>query len=259
MWHEERHARIRDLLQAFGQVSVERITADLGVSRETIRRDLLELEARGEIRRVHGGAVLTGDEPPIDVRAATRVKEKRLIAKKVASLVEGGQTLFMDAGSTVTLIAEALATRSGLTIITNSVEVASRFAAGQGEAGSSSGANQVHLLGGRFNGAISATYGPATIAEIARFQPHLAILSPVGIDAEYGASSVEMDEAEIARAMCTHARRVLIAADHAKIGVRSRVGYCPLKQVDVLVTDRRAVRSKVIQNIAASVGSVEYA
>jgi DeoR family fructose operon transcriptional repressor len=255
MWHEERHTRIRDLLQAFGQVSVERITTELGVSRETIRRDLLELEARGEIRRVHGGAVLTGDEPPIDVRAATRVKEKRLIAKKVASLVEGGQTLFMDAGSTMTLIAEALATRSGLTVITNSVDVAARFTAGHAEAG----ANQVHLLGGRFNGAVCATYGPATIAEIARFQPHLAILSPVGIDAEYGASSVEMDEAEIARAMCTHARRVLIAADHAKIGVRSRVGYCPLKQIDVLVTDRRAVRSKVIQGIAASVGTIEYA
>ncbi|TCV94771.1 DeoR family transcriptional regulator [Luteibacter rhizovicinus] len=255
MWLEERHTRIRDLLQASGQVSVERIVAELGVSRETIRRDLLDLEARGEIRRVHGGAVLTGDEPPIDVRSATRVKEKRQIAKKVATLVESGQTIFMDAGSTMTLVAEALAVRTSLTIITNSVDVAMRIAAGQARGSG----NEVHLLGGRFNGEIGCSGGAATIAEIARFQPHLAILSPVGVDAEYGASSFELDEAEIARAMCTHARRVVIAADHAKIGVRSRVGYCPIKEIDVLVTDRRASRTRAMQAIAAAIGTVEYA
>ncbi|KAG9605971.1 hypothetical protein KCV01_g5880, partial [Aureobasidium melanogenum] len=251
MWHEERHTRIRDLLRASGKVSVERIVTELGVSRETIRRDLVELAERGEIRRVHGGAVLADDEPPIDVRHATRVREKRAIARKVSSLVESGQTVFMDAGSTMTLVAEALSARSGLTIVTNSVDVATRFAARPD--------NEVRLLGGRFDARIGCTHGSATIAEIARYQAHLAILSPVGIDAAAGASSFELEEAEIARAMCANARSIMIAADHAKIGVRSRVAWCPADRIDVLVTDRRSEKSRAIAAIGEIVSTIEYA
>lgn len=251
MWHEERHTRIRDLLRSDGKVSVERIVAELGVSRETIRRDLLELADRGEIRRVHGGAVLSGDEPPIDVRHATRVREKRAIAKKVSALVESGQTIFMDAGSTMTVVAEALATRSGLTIVTNSVDVAARFAARDD--------NEVRLLGGRFDARIGRTHGSATIAEIARYQAHLAILSPVGIEAGVGASSFELEEAEIARAMCANARSVVIAADHSKIGVRSRIAWCASERIDVLVTDTRAKKARTIAAVAKAIGAIEYA
>jgi DeoR/GlpR family transcriptional regulator of sugar metabolism len=251
MWHEERHTRIRDLLSTSGQVSVERIVTELGVSRETIRRDLVELAARGEIRRVHGGAVLTSDEPPIAVRHATRVREKRAIARKVASLVESGQTIFMDAGSTMNLVAEALATRTGLTIVTNAVDVAARFASRPG--------NDVHLLGGRFDAQIGCTNGSGTIAEIGRYQPHMVILSPVGIDAKAGASSFEMEEAEIARAMCANARRIVIAADHSKIGVRSRVAWCPADRIDLLVTDRRAEKSRGIAALGKAVGDIAYA
>ncbi|HEY0198540.1 MAG TPA: DeoR/GlpR family DNA-binding transcription regulator [Rhodanobacter sp.] len=255
MWHEERYQRIRGMLKTFGQVSVERITSDLGVSRETIRRDLLEMEAKGEILRVHGGAVLAGSEAPIGVRATTRVKEKRAIAKKVAALVESGQTIFMDAGSTMSLIAEALASLRGLTIITNSVDVAGKIAGGNGGANG----NQVQLLGGRFEGELASTYGAGTIAEIGRYQAHLAILSPVGVDAAVGASSFVMDEAEVARAMSFHARRTIIAADHSKVGVRSRVGYCDTGRIDVLVTDKRASKIAAMKAIGKLVGKVEYA
>ncbi len=255
MWHEERYQRIRGLLKTFGQASIERITKDLGVSRETVRRDLLELEALGEIRHVHGGAVLAGSEPPIGVRATTRVREKRLIAKKVAGLVESGQTLFIDAGSTTALVAEALASLSGLTVITNSVDVALKLSG----AASQANGNQVQFLGGRFGSEVASTHGAATVAEIVRYQAHLAILSPVGVDAEYGASSFILEEAEIARAMSASARRTFIAADHAKIGVRSRVGYCPLEKIDVLVTDRQAAKQPAMAGIGKTVGHVEYA
>lgn len=254
MWHEERYQRIRGLLKTFGQVSVERITADLGVSRETVRRDLLELEAKGEIQRVHGGAVLAGGEPPIGVRATTRVREKRAIARAVAGLVESGQTLFLDAGSTMSFVAEALAGLSGLTVITNSVDVASKIAGAGGDAL----ANHVQLLGGRFDAELGSSYGAGTIAEIGRYQAHVAILSPVGVDAEGGASSFVLDEAEVARAMSSHARRTIIAADHSKIGMRSRVGYCALDAIDVLVTDRRAEKNAAMKAIAKGVGEVVY-
>ena len=255
MWHEERHQRIRSLLKAFGQVSVDRFTSDLGVSRETIRRDLLKLEAMGEVLRVHGGAVLAGNEPPIGVRATTRVKEKQLIAKKIAALVESGQTVFLDSGSTMSAVAEALAGLINLTVVTNSVDVARKIAGPTGDRNN----NHVQLLGGRFHGELSSNYGPGTIAEIQRYQAHLAILSPVGVDTEYGASSFLLDESEIARAMNANALRTVIAADHSKIGVRSRIGYCPLKDIDVLVTDRAAVKIKAMKAISRHDGKVIYA
>jgi DeoR family fructose operon transcriptional repressor len=254
MWHEDRYRHIRGLLKVYGHVSVERIVAELNVSRETVRRDLVELEALGDVRRVHGGAVLTDSEPPLDVRAETRVREKRAIARKVASLVENGQTLFLDAGSTTSLIAEALTSLVELTVITNSVEVARKLS---GSADSES-RNHVQLLGGQFGAAVGLTYGAACVAEIARYQPDIAILSPVGVDAGYGATSYLAEEADVARAMATHAKQTFIAADFAKIGIRSRIGYAPLAGIGVLITNKRATKHAAMPAITRAVGRVEY-
>ena len=84
MWQEERYQRIRLLLSKMQRVSTDRIMADLNVSRETVRRDLVDLEALGELKRVHGGAVQVGDEAPIAERAQTHVKAKLSIARAAA-------------------------------------------------------------------------------------------------------------------------------------------------------------------------------
>ena len=89
MWQEERYQRIRLLLSKMQRVSTDRIMADLNVSRETVRRDLVDLEALGELKRVHGGAVQVGDEAPIAERAQTHVKAKLAIARAAARLVAG--------------------------------------------------------------------------------------------------------------------------------------------------------------------------
>ena len=81
MWQKDRHQRIRALLSMLGQISNERIMADLGMSRETVRRDLLDLEEAGALRRVHGGAVPAGDEAPITERAHAHVRAKMAIAR----------------------------------------------------------------------------------------------------------------------------------------------------------------------------------
>jgi DeoR family fructose operon transcriptional repressor len=254
MWHEDRYRHIRGLLKVYGHVSVERIVAELNVSRETVRRDLVELEAIGDVRRVHGGAVLVDSEPPIGVRVETRVREKRAIAKKVASLVDNGQTIFLDAGSTTSLIAEALAALVELTVITNSIDVA-RKVSGTPD---NPGRNRVQLLGGEFGASVGLTFGAACVSEISRYQPDIAILSPVGVDTVYGATSFLEEEAEVARAMSMNARQTFIAADYAKIGIRSRIGYCALANISVLVTNKRASKSAAIEAIGKSVGRIEY-
>ena len=239
MLQEERFLRIRNLLATFSRVSVDRIVQDLSVSRETVRRDLLELEGTGELRRVHGGAVATGPEPeaPLAVRLVARQKEKRAIAKAAVGLLRPGQTLFLDAGSTTAILAEEIAMLSGMTVITNSLNIALKLA-GADEGRSSH--NVVRLLGGGIDVGTQATHGDGTLEDIRRFRVDVALMSPVGLHARHGAMSFAHHEAAVARAMAEQAQQLVILADHSKIGVASRVTYARCADIDVIVTDAKA-------------------
>src|SRR5699024_2476479 len=122
---EERLERIRTLLGTFQHLSTKHIAADHGVSRETVRRDVLKLEELGYLKRVFGGvsSLEVKEEAPIETRTQVNQKEKQKIARAAVNLVTPGQTVFIDAGSTVTAFADELAKLAGLTIITNSFEV----------------------------------------------------------------------------------------------------------------------------------------
>jgi DeoR family fructose operon transcriptional repressor len=239
MLQEERFLRIRSLLATFSRLSVDRIVQDLAVSRETVRRDLLELEGLGELRRVHGGAIATSaePEPPLAVRLVARQREKRAIAKAAIALLQPGQTIFLDAGSTTSILAEEIATLSGMTVITNSLSIALKLA------GASEGrltGNRTILLGGEIDAKTQATLGDITVEKIRRYRADVALLSPVGLHAKHGAMSFEHPEAAVARAMAEQAQQVVIVADHAKIGQASRVTYMRTADIDVVVTDAKA-------------------
>ncbi|KAA0997632.1 DeoR/GlpR transcriptional regulator [Paraburkholderia panacisoli] len=240
MWQEDRHQRIRALLSTLQRVSTERIMADLGVSRETVRRDLLDLEALGELRRVHGGAIKPADEAPIAERAHLRVKSKTAIAKAAVGLIASGQTLFIDAGTTTAALAEELAKLANLTVVTNSIDVALKM---RGAVEQADAANEVILLGGSISDRAMATTGATTVLDIQRYRADLALLSPVGIDHRHGATNYDHAETEVARAMVANADRVAILADYSKIGQRSRISYCPVERIDVLVTNKKAAEA----------------
>lgn len=239
MWQEERQRRIRSLLVTFGQVSVDDLTADFGVSRETIRRDLMEMEEAGELRRVRGGGVpvVRHTEAPYLERAASHRREKQSIARAAATLVESGQTLFLDCGTTTAILAERLAQLSGLTVITNSFDVAKGISSA---AGTTQRGNRVVILGGAFADNPPATLGATTINEIGRYQADFAMVSPFGLDADTGATSYDPDEAEVARAMLARARKKVILADYSKLGVVSRVAFCAPAEADHIIVDARA-------------------
>jgi DeoR family transcriptional regulator, fructose operon transcriptional repressor len=256
MLQEDRHQRIKALLATVGRATTDRLAADLGVSRETIRRDVLWLAARGELRRVHGGAlaVMPEAEPPFAIRSQVRVEEKGRIARAAARLLDPGQTLFIDAGTTVSILARELATLSGLTVITNSFEVATTIGGAERHRG-----NDVVVLGGRLSDSIPATTGATTVAEVLRHRADIALLSPVGMHHRRGATSFDLNEAEVGRAMATNAKRVFILADHGKIGQESRVGYCAADRVDTLITDQRAADGPELSALRSVVRNVVVA
>lgn len=240
MLQETRLHRIRALLTTFNQLSAERIMQDLSVSRETVRRDVLELEAQGVLRRVHGGVIAANaePEPPLTIRNTVRAKEKRAIARAAASLVQPGQTLFVDTGSTTALLAEELSVIPDLTIITNSLSVALKLSAA--DAKRTSAHHHIILLGGNLDADMQATHGDITVTEIQRYRADMALLSPVGIHHLHGATSFVHHEAAIARAMTQQATQCVIMADHNKIGLTSRVVYAAATDIDTIVTDSGA-------------------
>lgn len=241
MWPEDRHQRIRDRLAAYGRVNIDGLTEEFDVSRETIRRDLMEMELAGILRRVRGGALpVTREDTTFGIRIGLRLAEKRAIALKVLGMLSSGMTIFMDAGSTSTVMAEILAEPNGLTginILTNAVDVARTLSERQGE---HSRRFRVLMLAGEFKREPLETFGAATINDIHRYRADIALLAPWGIDAKMGAMNYFIHGAEIARAMVRNAERTIIMADHSKVGAPARSVFCTPDEIDNLVVDAKA-------------------
>ncbi|MFT4021786.1 MAG: DeoR/GlpR family DNA-binding transcription regulator [Acinetobacter sp.] len=239
MLQQERLHRIQALIAQFQRVTTERIMTELDISRETARRDIIELETLGVAKRVHGGLVALDSvavEAPLNVRHTRNAKEKRAIAKAAVQHLKAGQTIFIDAGSTTSILAEELRTLSGLTIITNSLQVVFNLTI----ASESEQLNhEIILLGGRVQQR-PQTQGDLVISEILRYQADVALLSPVGIDLKQGATNFYTEEANIAQAMIKQSKQVFILADHAKLNVISRVRFAKTNEVSLLFTDQAA-------------------
>ena len=234
MWSGERKQHILRLLSAGdGRLETDELVDALNVSRETVRRDLLELESEGKIRRVHGGVLATEAvaEKPFEARRRLNAKAKQRIAQAAAHLVEAGTTCFIDAGTTTAAFATALAAVPLITVITNSLEVATTLRGAQPKA-------DIHLLGGSLVTDVPGTHGELTLSQIARFRPDTAFVAPVGVHPKHGATNYLLPEAEVARAMIANAGRVVLLADRSKLGQVSRVEICPCSSIDILVCER---------------------
>ncbi len=233
MWKNERHQRISRIVDDLGRVSTDQLVTDLAVSRETIRRDLLDMEGLGLLNRVHGGAVIpdTRDEPSLSIRQNLHVKEKLAIAKAACGLIIHHQVVFFDAGSTTIHLARQLAGLRDLHVITNSITAAQSLDELSHES------TRVTLLGGNLAPFGFATAGSQTIREIGRITADFAFTSPAAVDPEKGAFSAAQEEADIAEAMLANSRENAILADSSKFSAPGHFKICDFSQMDALVTD----------------------
>lgn len=229
---KERQAKIAEIVGRQGRMTVEALSAHFGVSAETIRRDLGELAESGAVQKIHGGVkpLKLHLEGSFQERMAEDAAGKRVIARKLLGLVEPGDTIFIDTGSTTLICAEELSVLERLTVITNSVRIAQVFASADNGA-------SVYLLGGAFSADNSETIGPIAIEQIASFHADHAILTVAAIDHEVGATDANFDEAQIARAMARNSRHVYVVASGAKFGRRAAFSVCTLTQIGVIVSD----------------------
>ena len=234
MQSEERQARIETYLLQAEFASLEELAQHVGASVSTVRRDVGSLEAKGVARRTHGGARLLhapkSDEFVFNVRDSKEVAEKDAIGAACAALVQPGQNVILDSGSTCFHVAKHLGEKVAQ-IITNSLPIANLF--------SGSNRHEVHLSGGVIYPRLGTLVGPHAVETFSRLNADVAILSAGSIDAEgiYNSHALLVD---IQRAMLAGAAKVIFCLDHTKFGRRSGFFLCDFARVDVVVTDRAA-------------------
>ncbi len=239
MYATERQQLIEHLVTAEGRVVVVDLAQRFGVTTETVRRDLDQLETTGTIRRVHGGAVartrVSTVEPSLAERSTRRSDAKLAIARRALQAVSavGEGSIYLDAGTTTAAIAHLLAQSPAagrqLEVVTHSMTVAHLLAG--------SPALNLTAIGGRVRGLTAAAVGAQTVETIGRLRADVAFVGSNGISAAFGLSTPDPDEAAVKRAIIAAARRTVVVADSDKLDAELLVSFGALSDIDVLVTD----------------------
>jgi DeoR family fructose operon transcriptional repressor len=227
----ERRLKLREIFDAQDFADLETLGRRLKTSESTIRRDLIALEKEGLLKRVHGGALSAGSSRDhlLDFSWQSRrmAEEKRLIAEAAAALVEDGQTVILDGGSTVAAVAHELLGRS-LHVMTNSLPIADVFA----------DARQVELTltGGFLYPRLGVMLGPLCEQMLGGVAADVLIMGTGGVT-EAGFSNNNTLIVGSERKMIEVSRKIVIVADHTKFGRAAMVPLAPLDAADVLVSD----------------------
>jgi DeoR family transcriptional regulator, fructose operon transcriptional repressor len=242
---EERRNQLLEMVRAKGFASLPELADQLKVSESTVRRDLDYLEEVGTAKRTHGGVFYTGPSPKLphfDERQPAQWDKKKQIAQRAVRLVEDGDTVLLDGGSTTYEVARLLVGRP-LQIVTNSLPVANLFA--------SNANNDLVLIGGYVYPRTGVALGPYANEMLKRLSVRRTILSVSGIN-ERGFFNNNLLLVETERAMMHAADEVIVVADSTKFGRQSLAHLCPLGEVQHLVVDHEI--SKTWQNKAQAAG-----
>jgi DeoR family transcriptional regulator, fructose operon transcriptional repressor len=232
MLAEERRNRLLELVRVQRFASLPELAEQLAVSESTIRRDLDTLESQGEARRIHGGVLYTGASPKLphfDTHQPEEWDKKRTIAVAAQGLVEDGDSILLDGGSTTYELARLLVGRR-LHVVTTSLPVANLFA-------SDSGSDLV-LIGGNICPRSGVARGPYADRMLSAVRVRKTIFSVAGV-CDDGFFNDDLMLVETERAMMRAAAEVIVVADSSKFGRASLSHLCPLSAVHHLVVDNQ--------------------
>jgi DeoR family transcriptional regulator, glycerol-3-phosphate regulon repressor len=228
----KRQVEILELIRDRGTAGVGELATALAVSDETIRRDARILEQSGQVLKLHGALALPHllGELPFERRLRENAEAKRAVAKCACQFVEDGDSLMMDTGTTTSIFAQELRSKRGLTIITNSSDVARTLATVNG--------NRVFMAGGELKGDNGAAFGHTAVEFFSWFKAKHAFISIAALDARRGAFDSELDEANIAYAALKQAQHRVVITDAEKFYRTALVQVCDFNEFDRLITDK---------------------
>ncbi len=232
MLSQERHQAILRLLKNQNSVAVAELVELFGVSEMTVRRDLDALERQGLLHRVHGGAIgVRGRsyEPPFLNRSMARAEEKERIGRLAASLVQEGDSVALDVGTTTLEIAKQLRDRRNLTIVTPSFRIAGLLA--------EQPHNRIILTGGILRSGELSLVGRLAEDAFRHFYVDKLFLGVGRINLDEGLTEYNLEDAQVKQAMLRSAKEVIVVADASKFGRVAFAAVASLDQVDRIITD----------------------
>lgn len=234
MLTEERFAKILSILECMGSVTVQQLMTELGASESTIRRDLNTLDAEGQLTKVHGGAILkngvysTRDDEVIN-RKEKNKEAKIKIAKYAAGLIQPGDFVYLDAGTTTELIIDFVENRQ-ITFVTNAISHAKKLA----ERGFT-----VYLLGGEFKAVTEAIVGEEAVTSLDKYNFTKGFWGANGVSAQKGFSTPEVKEAMVKKKSMENCKECYVLADDSKFNQISSVTFAAFEDATVITTQLR--------------------
>ncbi len=250
LFQTERQHEIVALTLRSGRVEVAELAERFGVTTETIRRDLSDLQEQRVLRRVHGGAIpweTVGFEPLLAIRADLHDSEKRRLARAAVQELPDTGTVIIDSGSTLTRFAEAIPADCTLRIVTNSLPTAQTLADHDDV--------DVTVIGGKVRKNTLAMVDSTAVAAVEPLSVDTLFISSDGFSAGKGLTTPYPEEAALKRAMIAAARRVVALVDHSKLGHDHFIRFAEWSDVDLLLTNSEVDASTVaaIEAVGTSV------
>ncbi len=228
---KERQNQIYKMLREDGSVKIHDLSEQFDVTRETARRDLYELSQSAAIKIIRGGAVLdmVNHETAYAKRLNTNIFAKEAIAKAATGIVNDGDTIFLDYGTTCLQIAKALSHHKNLSIVTNSLPIVNYLYKFDDI--------NVFVLGGDVRKNEESLYGDVAIAAIRSLSFNIGFFSGSGLTAKSGLTNHHRGEAAISRAAIAQCERVVVGIDHSKLGLVYQNRIADLDEIDTLIVD----------------------
>jgi DeoR family myo-inositol catabolism operon transcriptional repressor len=229
----DRLREFEEYMQEKRTATIPELCAHFDVSLNTIRRDIKELVKSGSVTKVYGGIVWNHEENivPFTARSSVAMEEKRHIGALAASLVEDGETIYIDSGTTTVHLLPYIANRKNVTVVSNSLIVFNEIQKYP----------DLNLLtaGGIFNQKTKSFVGLTAVTGLNDIRIRKAFMSSTGVSIEAGATNNSLHEAEIKRAVINHAQKVVLMVDHSKLDRSAAICFCDLDQLACFITNRR--------------------
>ncbi len=230
---DERQQHILSMIQTHGRVLVGELSRTLNISQITIRKDLDHLHSQGLIQRSHGGALRLQSgalvDPTLQVKQKQHSPEKQRIAAAAAKMVQEGQCVMLDSGTTTTAVAQALKQFNRLTVITNAVNIATDLTGTDFD---------VILIGGTLRKNSFSLVGPLAEDVLEEMHADILFLGVDGLDLEIGLTTPNFLESRVNRAMVAASGRVVAVCDSSKFNRRSLSRIVPLSAIHCVITDK---------------------
>jgi DeoR family transcriptional regulator of aga operon len=229
---EERRTQILQIVRTAGRAKVNELTHLFNTSAVTIRNDLNELHQRGLVVRSHGGAMLPDSilrEPPVLELLKEHSDEKQRIGARAAALINDGETIILDSGTTTLEIARHLKKKQALHVITNGVNIAAELLDARDV--------QTFIVGGTVRGESASISGRFSEEMFDQFSADKLFLSGAGCDLEFGVSGANLEETMVNRAMLRISREIILVADASKFSKRSMTRIVLFSEIDTVISD----------------------